>query len=177
VAIRKYESEKNLASFYISGYLPQLRTESGDFFFCIEIWREKTPETEIFRQFEKQFAKKNPLFPRVQMWESFRVWRSWQTQCPSWRSDSFSRFGDRKKENRGEDDDKQLSALVVLYDFLRLRCQWVGPLEDCQKKTFFYRQLHFQGLRALQRGRDWEGLMWKGLRGLRKFFFPYFGCG
>jgi len=33
-------------------------------FFGIEIWREKTPKTaKKIRQFEKQFAKKDPLFP------------------------------------------------------------------------------------------------------------------
>jgi hypothetical protein len=72
-----------LAAFYIFGYLAQLRTESGDFFLVSKFGEKKLQKQQKkFANLKKNSPKKTPFFPRVQIWESFRVWRSWQTQCP-----------------------------------------------------------------------------------------------
>ncbi len=142
-------------------------------FFCIEIWREKAPKTAKFSPIWKTIRQKKTPCSR---------------ECKCGRVLGFGDLGKRsvhldaailscasgtgRKKIAGKTTTNNYRHWLSFMIFLRLRCQWVGPLEDCQKKTFFYRQLHFQGLRALQRRRDWEGLMWKGLRGLRKFFFP-----
>jgi hypothetical protein len=72
-----------LAAFYIFGYLAQLRTESGDFFLVSKFGEKKTPKTaKKFANLKNNSPKKISFSPRVQIWESFRVWRSWQTSVP-----------------------------------------------------------------------------------------------
>jgi len=81
LTIRKYEKiNKNLTSFYIFGYLLELRIESGEFqIFFPQIWRLENSKNTHFRHFVKQFAKnkktlasptsesvvvRNPIAPR-----------------------------------------------------------------------------------------------------------------
>jgi hypothetical protein len=85
----------------------------------------------------------------------------------------FLALRDQKKENCGEDDDDNYRHWLFFMIFSDSVVSGLDLWKTAKKKDLlFYRQLHFQGLRALQRGRDLEGLMWKGLRGLPKFFFP-----
>jgi hypothetical protein len=59
LALRKYESEKKLPSFYIFGYLWQLRIESGKFFVKLFLnfrifLAKKLKKNTRFSQFEKK---------------------------------------------------------------------------------------------------------------------------
>jgi hypothetical protein len=108
----------------------------------------------------------------VQIWESFRVWRSWQTSVPvdvgilSWAS------GPEERKLRG-----RRRQFFSLYDFLRLRLSVGWTFGRLPKKTFFLPTIAFPGIGSSVKGegieKGWFGRDWEVCE---SFFFSYFGC-
>jgi len=80
-------------------------------------------------------------------------------------------FGTRRKKIAGEDDDN-FSLFMIFSDSV---CQWVGPLEDCQKKkkTFFLPTIVFPGIGSSAKGKGLRRIDVEGIeRSAEVFFFP-----
>jgi hypothetical protein len=139
--------------------------------------REKSKNSKFFANLKNNSPRKTPFSRECKFGRVLGFGDLGKPQCSSGRSDSFLRFGTRRKKIAGKTTTNNYRHRLFFYDFLQLRYQWVGPLEDCQKKHLLLPTIAFPGIGSSAEGKGLKRSDVEGIERSAEVFFSYFGCG